>query len=1851
MNKAILIPLCGCFLMFNTLKATDILQPSNGNSVIANVKSGDKFYDSGGPNADYFNCNVGPGLDNEQTCTSSMTICGQGFVALKFNSFGLFASSGGGDNIKIYSGFKELYNSLKEVSPVGKIFTSTSGNGCLIIKFLATSIHATFGWEAEIIVNPSPDGTVLEPQPLPNGSCNLSCISHVNASMPADVGCTRTFTAADFLQNPTLGCQYTVSLSYPFGTNAPGGGVVDRSHLGYTFIYQVNDASTQNSCWGYVTIEDKAGPQPGCKGPRKISCAQLNLISQLTNKVVDNCGESGSSAFESLSFTDWGCNDVRGIGQVIRMVRTWDAWGNTSTCKDTLTIGRDSLKNIKCPSMVPLTCKTICGTQSIQWIKDKELKSVFDPSKPSQMLYPSPDNLLAIHPGTSSNGNINYWIPKDTLIVPAIWDSVAHIFIGATVNGIKAPDTCRSVRECVPLWPIRGGICKTTVGYTDEILDLCPLNGSAFKVRRQWRIVDWCTGRDTVCIQYIKVEDTEAPVLSGEKNLMAEVSPHDCYADVKLFPLVTDDCSPVDQSYTIEFNDLNGRITILNGPLNSSTIVRLPSLPYGDCIPVKVRATDQCLNTSTSQYEVCVYDITPPTPVCDEYTVTTLDPATCWARVYAQDLDNGSHDNCCNVLHFAVASMASIDSARKVWTDYWTKNCFTDYWAHKTYDKRDSKGYFYDGFLEQWINCFVFKDYIDLTDCGDNQVVLRVYEACGVPRYDAHVFPCSLHDWFTYNTYGVCRAFHNYNFFHRNGLKDCAAKLPLLCRSDYWTWFDKAEAETPNPFPADVKHITAAFYSGATSYSSFIAQNCSFFFPLTELDNSYPTAPGNRCSARLYNDCMINVHVDDKTPPVCDGLRDLFYYCDGVNSTEDKLFEYARLACSDESYLTDNFTDYTCIDDLGNPYNNVECKVEHDADLTDTLDGTGVKAFGWYGCNIYGPAHNDEHGTRIDPCPSGNQIGMNTTGDSIAGNGYGNNSYAPIYCHTWLCLDKYDQAGKKATPEFWKPELHNLGSNGPIVKGTEGGQFKIWDNCTIGTPEIKDASYVDNCGNGWLSRTWTVGDKCGTNKISCTQKIFTKHRSDFEVMFPADLTVSCDATGDLSTNGAAGKPMIMDDECELIGVNFTDVQYDIIPGACYKIVRTWTVIDWCKYDPQQYKRDPEVIVDDRAVADPVNRYCVYRKLKDDGDGYITYTQIIKVVDSIPPVVTCRDTVICYFGGYDGNGPEPAGPNCSVPSYISPYFTATDNCTPPELIQFRYELDLNNDGVIDRKSGPNVKNFTSIGAELSQGKHKLWIIASDKCGQDDTTSCFLEVKDCKKPTPYCYNGIATVIMPSSGEITVWATDLNSGSYDNCTKKSNLRFSFDSAGLTPSRVFKCSDVLGGVSAIIPVNMYVKDEAGNVDFCSTYLLIEDGSGNICPDITGTAALIAGKVMTEITEPVEHVILDIKSSNPGIPAFKTDANGTYSFAGLPMNGNYTIIPRRDDDPSNGVSTIDLVLIQKHILGVQQLNSAYKVIAADVDHSNDVSVIDLVELRKLILTIYDKMPNNTSWRFVPKSFVFNDINNPWSQTFPEKIDISSITQDELKRDFIGIKIGDVNGTVVPHSLLGTEIREVNHALVFRTEDRHLKAGEEATINFTSENFKNIEGYQFSLAMKDLELIAVHSGVLKLNEGNFGMTKLGEGYVTTSWNDSKGISAGNDDVLFNITVKATRPLTLSEALVINSKFTRAEAYASQAFSPAYHLGVALEVGIKSLPGYALHQNTPNPFQSTTVISYNLARNDKVNLKITDITGRVIKVYAQNGQKGYNQLTLNRADIRGAGVLYYTIETKEYSATKKMIVID
>ncbi|MBL0190367.1 MAG: hypothetical protein IPQ18_03225 [Saprospiraceae bacterium] len=126
---------------------------------------------------------------------------------------------------------------------------------------------------------------------------------------------------------------------------------------------------------------------------------------------------------------------------------------------------------------------------------------------------------------------------------------------------------------------------------------------------------------------------------------------------------------------------------------------------------------------------------------------------------------------------------------------------------------------------------------------------------------------------------------------------------------------------------------------------------------------------------------------------------------------------------------------------------------------------------------------------------------------------------------------------------------------------------------------------------------------------------------------------------------------------------------------------------------------------------------------------------------------------------------------------------------------------------------------------------------------------------------------------------------------------------------------------------------------------------------------------------------------------------NGYYVLDSIPLSSSITILPTRDTLAKNGITIQDVVLTQKHVLGVTNLSSSDKILAADVSNDQRLSVADVLELKKLLLDKITFFVNNASWRFDPPLVRINNIFS----------DVSDIV-------IFGTKIGDVDYT-----------RDVNH--------------------------------------------------------------------------------------------------------------------------------------------------------------------------------------------------------------------------------
>ncbi|HFA50155.1 MAG TPA: HYR domain-containing protein, partial [Bacteroidetes bacterium] len=827
------------------------------------------------------------------------------------------------------------------------------------------------------------------------------------------------------------------------------------------------------------------------------------------------------------------------------------------------------------------------------------------------------------------------------------------------------------------------------------------------------------------------------------------------------------------------------------------------------------------------------------------------------------------------------------------------------------------------------------------------------------------------------------------------------------------------------------------------------------------------------------------------------------------------------------------------------------------------------------------------------------------------------------------------------------------------------GNAEYYDNCD---PEV-DCSVnidLDQCLEGRLIRTWTAIDDSGnTNSAqNCRQTIWVDHVSDWSVEFPADIFVECGTdTPDF------GEPIIFKETCELVAVSYEDELFDDVPGACYKILRTWSVINWCVvgedidqevvelseaelwnqgvtnlndrdinmdgfFSPQEinsnksyrtfrdsWNNTPGRIHKPTAVLNPTGNQNHNTNITDPDtdpdsdpwDGFITYQQVIKVNDTVDPV---------FSNGCDMD-PVCIGDNTCAATVTLPT-PDIDECS--SFVTFQVSGDL----------GTGFGPFFNV----APGEYDVRYVAMDNCNNQTACETVVTVVDCKKPTPYCKNGIVVELMVpvNVGDVPmvdVWASDLDANSFDNCP--GDLIFSFSSDVTNTFTTFTCDEV--GQNA---VEIWVTDAAGNQDFCETVVTIQANMVQCDPDDPQVVAM-GGAIATEANEGVQDV--SVQLSGAAQMTVMTDIDGAFNF-NVDLGGDYTITPSKDDNPLNGVTTYDLVLISKHVLGVQLLDSPYKLIAADANNSQTVTTFDIVQIRKLILYIDQTFQSNTSWRFVDKGYVFPNTINPWEEIFPEVSNYNNVDQAVLNADFVAVKIGDVNGSAQVNFADAGEDRGTVGSLVFNVEDERMEAGQTYTVDFKANDF-DVQGYQFTLNFDQnaVEFVDVKGAVA--GPENFGYKLLDKGVLTASWNGDDVKLAG-EQVIFSLEFKALDGVKLSDAFVVNSRYTVAEAY--DVNSDLLDVELAFS-GAEVVTGFELYQNTPNPFSKGTVIGFTLPEASSATLTITDVSGKVVTVKEGEFSKGYNEFKLERKEFNATGILYYQIDTDTDSATKMMILID
>lgn len=856
-----------------------------------------------------------------------------------------------------------------------------------------------------------------------------------------------------------------------------------------------------------------------------------------------------------------------------------------------------------------------------------------------------------------------------------------------------------------------------------------------------------------------------------------------------------------------------------------------------------------------------------------------------------------------------------------------------------------------------------------------------------------------------------------------------------------------------------------------------------------------------------------------------------------------------------------------------------------------------------------------------------------------------------VHGNTNICMVEVRVDDKLPPYITYCPEDITLDCSQDYKDLTLTGEAEAIDNCEVVSLTYQDNVDLDHCGVGTVTRLWTAVDKQGF-KNSCVQVITLENIKPFQesdIIWPRDYETNLCRT-DLDPEALSelySKPRFRETNCSFVASHFKDQVFTLADGACEKILRTWTVLDWCTYNE----------------LEPVL-----------GQGWYEHVQVLKIVNDKAPVFVgasgsiidgCTDRTIPVYG------------NCEGDVVVKMY--AQDDCgeTSDEL-SWNYRL-YEEDGLTLLASA----NSNTLNRVLPVGKYVIKWTVKDKCNNPAFCTQNVNVIEAKKPTPYCITSLTTAVMNNNGTIDIWANDFDKGSYDNCTPQDQLWFTF--GGATPvkalvdvehyfkgngqqateaeyrdgeaqrwlpsmkssGRLFNCSDIPNGVSQEVYLDMTVTDLAGNQDYCTVIIVLQDNSG-VCPDNSQAGVVVSGRVAGGgNSQPIVeiNVTSDLVEMNRTV---LTDFFGQYVLNNMVYGGNYTVSAayNNNEDILNGVSTLDLVKIQRHILGVELFNDAKKVIASDADNSGNISVSDLSAIRKCILGITNQFPNGqTSWRFMTSGQVFSNNNSPFP--FQEQYNYNNLTANQTGQNFIPIKIGDVdNDAAFGLDSDNTQTRS-NKSLDLFTIVKSIN--NLVSLPIYADNFENIFGFQFTLEFDQnkYQLLNIEPGILNIDDSNFGLNKTDSGIITTSWSSYESITVDEDSPLFTLVFSTSEPIS-DNVITISSEVTAAESYDKDMNVQNVTL---IRKSDSDSDNYSLLQNRPNPFKDITYIPFTLPEAAQAIITINDVNGKTVKTVSGYYDRGENTIEVRNDELGSSGVFFYRIESGTFFETRKMIMLE
>jgi len=325
---------------------------------------------------------------------------------------------------------------------------------------------------------------------------------------------------------------------------------------------------------------------------------------------------------------------------------------------------------------------------------------------------------------------------------------------------------------------------------------------------------------------------------------------------------------------------------------------------------------------------------------------------------------------------------------------------------------------------------------------------------------------------------------------------------------------------------------------------------------------------------------------------------------------------------------------------------------------------------------------------------------------------------------------------------------------------------------------------------------------------------------------------------------------------------------------------------------------------------------------------------------------------------------------------------------------------------------------------------------------------------------CVSTHQTLVNPD-GKLTLFAEDLLVENDPNSPYLLSIESSLDINGIG-SLTMNCNTIQDSVFQVVVQNICTGEE------CSITVIADDFQ-NSCNSLVD----VSSDEIAVYMRPAPFYIDSYGSLMINGTRATAYGSGVYGLpkSAIMNNGNELVFQSAATEQLTGLSTLDEVMLIKHLLGVELLEG-WQIVAADIDQSGDLSFTrDFVGHRQLILGIIANLPGDNYFIAARNQPISPDLE---SYNFTNDYNSYTFNRNEIN-ETEGIildiyKYGDLNDNFSVHP------RSKEH-LYLEIEDLYIEAG---------------NNYSIPIRLKDADLVEDYFGLQFSIKGNFKQIELAD---------------------------------------------------------------------------------------------------------------------------------------------------------------